>query len=308
MRRIHRIQLPWLSVGVRGELVMHDIAGTRGDGPTIGICACIHGDEEVGAQAIMELAQGLDETQLAGRLLLLPVVNPFSFAAKSRQSPIDDLNLNRVFPGAANGWFTEHLAALVVREFLDQLDVLIDLHAGGKMPTVDYTYIFNDEALSRAFGTKLLYRPKGGVSLGTVYGGTLSSIAVARGIKTVTTELGGGVIDQAPYVARNLAGVRNMLRHLQALPGAVTVRADQVVMSGIDIVRPTQGGWLESACPPLGEPVAAGAELGRVRSPTSFEELEVIRNPVPNGWMVLAHLTRNLVQAGDYGYMVGAES
>ena len=40
-------------------------------------------------------------------------------------------------------------------------------------------------------------------------------------------------------------------------------------------------------------------------SPYSFEELEVIRNPVPDGWMVLAHLSHNLVQPGDYGYMVG---
>jgi predicted deacylase len=306
MRRIHRVQLPWLSIGVRGELVMHEIVGGRGDGPTVGISACIHGDEEVGAQAVMELARGLDDSQLAGRLLLLPVVNPFSFAAKSRQSPIDDLNLNRVFPGLARGWFSEQLAALVIREFLDRIDVLIDLHAGGAMPTVDYTYVFNDEALSRAFGTKLLYRPKGGAGTGTVYGGTLSSIAQERGIRTVTTELGGGVVDQAPYVARNLAGLLNVLRQLGALPGAVTAREDQVLMSRIDIVRPTQGGWLESACPPLGCPVAEGATLGRVISPYSFEELELIRNPVPDGWMVLAHLTRNLVQAGDYGYMVGA--
>jgi len=306
MRRMHRVKLPWLSIGVQAELVMHEIVGGRGDGPTIGISACIHGDEEVGAQAVMELARGLDDTQLAGRLLLVPVVNPFSFAAKSRQSPIDDLNLNRVFPGLSRGWFSEQLADLVIREFLGRIDVLIDLHAGGAMPTVDYTYVLNDEALSRAFGTKLLYRPSGGAGTGTVYGGTLSSIARERGIPTVTTELGGGVIDQAPYVARNHAGLLNMLRQLRALPGAVTVRQDQVVMSRIDIVRPTQGGWLESTCPPLGSPIAEGMTLGRVISPYSFEELEEIRNPVPDGWMVLSHLTRNLVQAGDYGYMVGA--
>jgi predicted deacylase len=234
-------------------------------------------------------------------------MNPFSFAAKSRQSPIDDININRVFPGAAGGWFSERLAALIVTEFLGKLDVLIDIHAGGAMPTVDYTYIFNDEHLSRAFGTKLLYRPKGGVSLGTIYGGTLSSIALERGIKTVTTELGGGVLDQAPFVARNLEGLRNMLRQLGALPGEVTHRTDQVEMSRIDIIRPGQGGYLRSECPPLGEKIAEGAVLGRVTSPYTFEELEVIRNPVPNGWMVLAHLTRNLVEAGDYGYMVGAE-
>jgi predicted deacylase len=292
---------------MQAALHLHEITGGRGSGPTIGICAAIHGDEGVGTQAVLDLARTLDDEALCGRLLLLPVANPFSFEAQARQNPIDDVNLNRVFPGSPGGWFSEQLAALIVREFLDKVDVLIDLHAGGAMPTVDYTYIFNNEDLSRAFGTKLLYRPQGGVSLGTIYGGTLSSIAQSRGMPVVTTELGGGIVDQAPYVARNLAGLQNMLRVLGALPGEVTTRADQVVMSRIDIIRPTMGGYLQTEAPPLGEPIAEGAVLGRVTSPYTFEELEVIRNPVPEGWMVLAHLTRNLVQCGDYGYMVGKE-
>jgi predicted deacylase len=307
MRRIHRIPMTWMASGMQAALHLHEITGGRGSGPTIGICAAIHGDEGVGTQAVLDLARTLDDEALCGRLLLLPVANPFSFEAQARQNPIDDVNLNRVFPGTAGGWFSEQLAALIVREFLDKVDVLIDLHAGGAMPTVDYTYIFNNEDLSRAFGTKLLYRPQGGVSLGTIYGGTLSSIAQSRGMPVVTTELGGGIVDQAPYVARNLAGLQNMLRVLGALPGEVTTRADQVVMSRIDIIRPTMGGYLQTEAPPLGEPIAEGAVLGRVTSPYTFEELEVIRNPVPEGWMVLAHLTRNLVQCGDYGYMVGKE-
>ncbi len=35
------------------------------------------------------------------------------------------------------------------------------------------------------------------------------------------------------------------------------------------------------------------------------QELEEIRSPVANGIMILTHLTRTLVQPGDYGYMVG---
>jgi hypothetical protein len=65
------------------------------------------------------------------------------------------------------------------------------------------------------------------------------------------------------------------------------------------------GGFLETAAPPLGETIAEGAVLGRVLSPYTFEELEVIRNPVPDGILILSHLTRNVVEPGDYGYMVG---
>jgi predicted deacylase len=294
-----------MASGAEAALHLHDIAGGRGEGPRIGISAAIHGDEPVGTQMIMELVRTLDPADLKGSLTLLPVANPYSFEAKSRQNPIDDLNLNRVFPGVKGGWFSEQLAHTIITEFLDKIDILIDIHAGGAMPTVDYVYIFNHEPLSRAFGSKLLYKPQGGVSLGTIYGGTLSQVSLERDIPTVTLELGGGVIDQAPFVARGAEGLRNMLRCLGALPGAVSERADQVVMSRIDIIRPSQGGLLRTKAPPLGEPIAEGAVLGRVISPYTFAELEVIRNTLPNGWMVLAHLSENLVQAGDYGYMVG---
>ena len=47
--------------------------------------------------------------------------------------------------------------------------------------------------------------------------------------------------------------------------------------------------------------------LGRIVSPYTFETLEEIHNPAGDGWMVLSHLTRNLVQPGTYGFMVGHE-
>ena len=305
MRNIRRLPLATMASGMEAALHLHEIAGQRGSGPTVGISAGIHGDEYVGTQMIMDLLAVLTDHEIAGRLLVLPVANPLAFEAIGRQNPVDDINLNRVFPGAARGWFSEQLATVIIREFLEKIDILIDIHAGGLKPTVDYTYIFNHEALSRAFGTKLLYRPKGGVSLGTIYGGTLSSIALERGIPTATLELGGGIVDQAPYAARGAACLRNMLRVTGTLAGNVTSRADQIELAEIHIIRPTQGGFLCSEAPPLGEPIAAGAVLGRVVSPYSFDELEVIRNPVPDGWMVLAHLTRNVIQPGDYGYMVG---
>ncbi len=68
---------------------------------------------------------------------------------------------------------------------------------------------------------------------------------------------------------------------------------------------PKMGGFLETEAPALGKPIAAGATLGRIIHPQTFEELEHIENPVPDGIMILSHLTRNVVQPGDYAYMVG---
>ena len=306
MRNRRRVAFARLAGGDEAALYVHEVTGERGTGPTIGISAAVHGDEAVGTQIVMAMMRRLKDSELKGRLLLLPVANPYSFEARTRHNPIDDLNLNRVFPGMTNGWFSEQLAHTIVQEFLGRVEVLIDLHAGGALPTVDYVYILNDEKLSRSFGSKLLYRPDA-VSPGTVYSGTLSGLAVERNIPTVTVELGGGAIDQAPYVARGAEGLDNALRALGALPGEPRMREDQVVLSRIDVVRPTEGGFLRTEAPPLGERIEEGAVLGRVFSPYTFDELEVLRNSLADGWMVLAHLSENLVQPGDYAYMVGCE-
>ena len=40
-------------------------------------------------------------------------------------------------------------------------------------------------------------------------------------------------------------------------------------------------------------------------SPYTFETLEEIPTPFDRGIMILSHLSRNLVESGDYGFMVG---
>lgn len=298
------IPVATLADGTVAAVTLHELRGPH-DGPTVGICASIHGNEPTGTEIVLELSRNLTDVSLAGRLLLLPVANPAAFAANRRHTPLDDQNLNRVFPGNPGGWITEQLAAVVSREFLERVDVLIDLHSGGDKPTVDYVYLRNDEQLSRAFGSRVLYRATSGKT-GTIFAGTSVSVTDERNVPSATIELGGGRLDQRPYVERGVRGVSNMLRHLQVLDGDVEPPSEQIVVDSITTIRPTAGGFLENLAPPLGDPIAHGEPLGRVVSPYTFEVLEEITNPVENGVMILAHLTRNLVEPGDYGYMVGA--
>lgn len=302
--RLIRKKFTSLADGSDALLTMHEISSGV-DGPTIGISAAIHGNEPTGVEIILDLYRAIRDMPVKGRILLLPVANPHAFAKNRRFTPLDEINLNREFPGDSGGTFSQQLAAALAREFLEKIDVHIDLHSGTDRPTVDYVYINNDEQLSRSFGSKILYRPQEGRE-GTTYSGTTKSITVdKRKIPSVVIELGGGIIDQRPYVAEGVAGVMNMLRHLKAIDGAPKPPPKQTVVRSIKLIRPTHGGYLETLAPPLGEEIAGGALLGRVISPYTFEELETIPNPVSRGIMILSHLTRNLVEAGDYGYMVG---
>ena len=191
--------------GSDAVIFMHELVGEE-DGPTVGISASIHGNENTGSQAMLDLYRKLKDMQLKGRVILLPVANPRSFAVNHRHNPLDQMNLNREFPGDPRGTYSQQLADALANEFFAKIDYNLDLHSGTDRPTVDYVYIWNDEKLSRAFGSKVLYRPVEGKA-GTVYSGTSKSVSMDRhGTKVVTIELGGGIVDQTPYVERDRGG------------------------------------------------------------------------------------------------------
>lgn len=292
------IRVAALASGTSLLLPLHEVVGDR-TGPTLGISAGIHGEEAVGVEIVYRFLTSYDLSQLAGRLLVLPVANPFSYAAITRGTPIDMVNLNRVFPGNPDGQLTEQLASKMVDGFLTQVDYYVDLHAGGAYPTVDYVYIINAEALSRAFGSRLLYRPELALS------GTSISVTRERNIPSVVVELGGGDVDQTSYVSRGIQGLANVLRTLHMLPDDPVPPPPQIVLREIATLRPHQGGLLLPEVTTMGGEVREGQVLGRVVSPYSFEELEVVRCPFSRGVVVLAHLTANVVEPGIYGYMIG---
>ncbi|AJY44944.1 succinylglutamate desuccinylase/aspartoacylase family protein [Martelella endophytica] len=290
--------------GNEASILMHELLGEE-DGPTIGISAAIHGNENTGSQAILELYRILKDVKLKGRIVLVPVVNPYAMAVNHRYAPNDENDLNRQFPGTPTGTYSQQLAYCFANEFLRKIDVHIDLHSGTDRPTVDYVYIWNNDDLSRAFGSKVLYRPTHGKS-GTVFGGTTTTVTVQeRNIPVAVIELGGGIVDQRPYIKRTVDGLINMLKTLGAIEGEPVAPPKQTVVTELTGIRPTHGGWLEPLCPANGEFIKGGDLLGRVVSPFTFEVLEEIKSPYENGIMIMQHLTRNLVEAGDYGFMVG---
>ena len=306
---INHIQVTSLADGSELEIYLHELKGDMGEGPTVGICAGVHGDESTGVLIVREIKNWLSEKAFRGRLLLLPVANPLAYGASKRATPDEYLapaNLNRTFPGNPDGSLTEQLAAVISERFLNTIDVFFDIHSGGASQTVDYAYIHNEEQLSRSFGAKVLYRaPHGKGVAGESFRGTASAVCERRGIPAVTIEIGGGFVDQRPYVDRGVAGIQNMLRYLNLVDEDIIPLPKQVVVKNIASIRPHVGGLLETEESTLGEEVSVDTVLGRVVSSYTFEELEVIRNPVADGILILSHLTTDVVRPGDYGYLVG---
>ena len=126
-----------LPLGTRGmDLTVVTVAapaeGRRAGakGPVAVVTANVHGDECGGVGAILRLIPALETRLVRGTVHLYPTLNPEGLERRSRKVPEDDQDLNRLFPGDAEGSPSERLAHSVWTDLsARQPDVVIDLHA-----------------------------------------------------------------------------------------------------------------------------------------------------------------------------------
>jgi predicted deacylase len=217
----------WLTVAPRADggdwrLPLLFIRGTQ-PGPTLVVTAGVHGDEYEGVEAISQLFAASQPVELAGTLLMVPVCNMPAYEVAQRSSPIDSLNLARVFPGDANGTITQRIAYWITEKLLKMADFYIDLHSGGvayNIPTL-IGYIRDAGPLgqaslagARAFGAPVLW----GHPLPLAPGRTVSA-ATELGVPSLYSEAPGGGYARPEDVACFRQGVINVMRHLGMLVG-----------------------------------------------------------------------------------------
>ena len=135
-------QVGWLRVphsvtrSAYGTLAIPIAVIQNGPGPQIMLSAGNHGDEYEGQIVLTRLIQNLQPEEMCGRLIILPALNLPAALAGTRVSPLDDGNLNRVFPGDPNGGPTWKIADYVENHLLPMVDVIADFHGGGA--SLDY--------------------------------------------------------------------------------------------------------------------------------------------------------------------------
>lgn len=218
----------WGSVRVPITVIKH------GEGPTVTMIGGNHGDEYEGPVTLLRLANELDAEQITGRIILIPCLNAPAVDAASRLSPIDQVNMNRAFPGDAGGSISLQIADFVTREIVAISDIVVDLHAGGK--TLDFAPLaavhhLDDrkqqqraEELMFAFGAPFALRMR---ELDDH--GMLDTLVEQNGKLFVTTELGGGGTATANSLEIAYTGCRNLLVQAGVLSGEVALRASQIL-------------------------------------------------------------------------------
>lgn len=194
----------------------------NGEGPTAFFSSGNHGDEYEGQVALTNLIKWLEPGMVKGRVIMLPMANFPAALAGRRVSPIDDLNMNRIFPGDPDGTVTRQIAHYIDSELITRADLVIDLHSGGSslnyIPTAlakqsaDPVLYAKQLAALRAFGAPYTYIQGGAQGQGGDQ--TLGSGADRRGKVSLGTELGGAGAVNASGLAIAERGLRNLLVHL----------------------------------------------------------------------------------------------
>ncbi|MDW3225318.1 MAG: N(2)-acetyl-L-2,4-diaminobutanoate deacetylase DoeB [Paracoccaceae bacterium] len=207
-----------------GSILIPICVVKNGDGPSALLTGGNHGDEYEGPLALRALAQTLDPAHITGRVILIPFMNQPAFSQGTRVSPLDQGNMNRVFPGKPDGSPTEKIADYFQRTLLPMADVVLDFHSGGK--TLDFlpyaaSHVLDDkEQEARCRAARDAFNAPFSVEMREIDSlGMYDDAAEGLGKTFVTTELGGGGTATPKTVAIARKGARNLLIHASILSG-----------------------------------------------------------------------------------------
>jgi uncharacterized protein len=237
------------------------------DGPTLWLHGCVHGNEYCGTYIIHHALHGLSPGKLKGTVVALPVLNITAFERNQRMSPFELYgggDLNRCFPGKADGTVTQQMAHAIYTHLKRHADYLIDFHTA---MTTDVRWALfanvpgevgrKGEGIARAFG----YRSTLPAPVDILAGSAMMT-AAHDGIPAFLVEAGGkGSAFTDEIVGDGAERLRNVMRHLGMLPGAVTDYGKQWHFSNFAWVHSTKGGLFQRAVK-CGDRIEAGGVIG----------------------------------------------
>jgi N-alpha-acetyl-L-2,4-diaminobutyrate deacetylase len=276
----------------------------NGRGPTLLLVGGNHGDEYEGPIALMKLARALEPAAIRGRLILLPALNLPAVLAASRVSPIDQVNMNRAFPGAARGTPTRMIADYVDRTILPLADAVLDLHTGGKtlcfLPFVGMHLLPDAGLMARTRDALLAF----GAPISLIIeeldvAGMLDTAVEEKGKIFLFTELGGGSGASAATVQIADRGVRNLLHHFGLIEGEIEPEATRLMHSpdASWFLVADDRGILEPLVD-LGAEVAAGQPIAQIHDPEKPAKAAIVYRAAHSGLFIGRHAP-GLVRPGD---------
>jgi predicted deacylase len=281
-----------LYTGTSISMPVKVVSGKR-QGPTLFVCAAIHGDELNGVEIIRRLLKRKLLRSLQGTLIAVPVVNVHGFLDQSRYLP-DRRDLNRSFPGSVKGSLASRMASTFIEEIVSKAEYGIDLHTGAinrsNLPQIRAN--LGDERnleLAKAFGAPVIINS-------AIRDGSLRECAAERGLPMLVYEAGEALRFDDLSIRAGLRGVFNVMRLIGMLPKARSRKPIvPVVADSTSWVRAPASGVLSHKAE-LGSSVREGERLAVIGDPLGDAEESVV---APFDGIVIGRSNLPLAHEGD---------
>ena len=290
------------AAGDSGTRVPFSIVHGTKPGPVLALVAGVHGQEYTPVLALQRLRASIDPSSLTGTIIMVHVANMPSFTARTiYYSPADRKNLNRVFPGKADGTLSERIADRITRDVITRATHVVDLHAGdGNESLRPYVYwittgppdvadMGRKMALASGFDRIVIDRGRPTDPAASVY---LSNTAILRGKPALTVESGFLATSDEASIVRLENAVAGWLKLLGMRASGPDPVANPIWFERSEVLTSRHTGiWYPAV--ERGQTVAEGAIIGRVtdfhgktlqeiRSPFAGEVLYVVGTPAIN--------------------------
>lgn len=271
------------------------IAVVRGTSPgaCLWLSAAIHGDEINGVEIIRQVLERVRSQTLEGTLIAVPIVNVFGFIQQSRYLS-DRRDLNRSFPGSAEGSLASRLAHSFMSEIVSRCTHGIDLHTASdhriNLPQIRAN--LEDEETcrcARAFGAPVMMHA-------ATRDGSLRQAAAKRGIPILVYEGGEALRFDPQGIGYGVEGIIRVMVALKMLPqSSATAGDDSLQVLQTRWVRASRSGILRLSVA-LGDRVFKRQELGAIAD--TFGNHPFIVRASLDG-LVIGHTQNPLVNQGD---------
>ncbi|MEM0980640.1 MAG: succinylglutamate desuccinylase/aspartoacylase family protein [Cyanobacteria bacterium P01_H01_bin.58] len=269
-------------------------------GPRLWLSAAIHGDEINGVEIIRRVLAKVEPEQLSGTIVAAPIVNVFGFIEQSRYLP-DRRDLNRSFPGSAQGSLAARLAHLFMAEVVSRCTHGIDLHTASQH-RVNWPQIranLQDAETYRcaeAFGTPLIIHA-------AMRDGSLRQAAAQQGIPILLYEAGEALRFDQEAIQVGVDGVLRVMSLLKMID--LEIPPPTLMPSRVNDTKwvrtPTSG--ILRANVRLGQWVSKEQALGSVAN--AFGD-EAIKITAPFDGIVIGATQNPLVSQGNGVFHIAA--
>ena len=305
---IHRSAYGWIPIPI--------VMVKNGDGPTALLIAGNHGDEYEGQVALTKLCRELSPDQVRGRLIIMTMANYPAALAGMRTSPIDEGNLNRVFPGDPRGTPTQAIAHYIEEVLMPMCDYFFDFHSGGSSLVYPALLMRARGGTPEEQGKLAELQRAFDAPYAWVFGGdggrkstnrTAMAGAGRKGVTTIMAELGGGGTVTPAILALTERGIKRLLHCIGMLPAYQPDAANGTrEVQTTRLVYAYDSGLFEPFHE-LGDEVEAGNAAGAIHHPEEPWREPTTTHFEHNG-VVLAKRIPGRVERGDCLYQMGSDA